>query len=202
VDGGDYGTPGGISRIIAAGSESRGFLLEDRRASGRRVWITAAFNRAARSAKAGVGPFQRSSSTSLNRSISVLSVARVRKSAARSISWKSVAARALALDMFTCQSRQSLQMDSRWATLTRWMSMRVVPISAPITARGLREFAAGPVRMPSSPPVPLPELPGPPLPRLRFASWESESAHRSAAAAACRTDSRRFHCDRRLFRAS
>src|ERR1700722_14797747 len=43
------------------------------------------------------------------------------------------------------------------------------------------------------------KLPAPPLPRLRFASQESESAHRSAAAAACRTDSRRFHGDRRYW---
>ena len=41
--------------------------------------------------------------------------------------------------------------------------------------------------MPWSPPALISELPGPPLPRLRFASRESESAHRSVAAATCRT---------------
>ena len=56
-----------------------------------------------------------------------------------------------------------------------------------------------PRRMPSSPPALLSELPGPPLPRLQSAWLKSECAHRSAAAAVCCTDSRRFHCDRRCW---
>ena len=63
----------------------------------RLVSVTAASNRAASAAKAGVGPFQRNWSTSSKSAMSVRSVASVQKSNACSRSRQRVSARALAL---------------------------------------------------------------------------------------------------------
>jgi len=88
-------------------------------AHGRLGSVTAAWNRAASAAKAGVGPFHRRSSTSSKRAMSVRSVAILRNSNARSCSRNSVSARALGLATFTRHSRQSRGMDSTWANLAR-----------------------------------------------------------------------------------
>lgn len=75
--------------------------------------VRARSNLAANGSKALVGPFHFSSSTSVNKSISVLSVAIFLKSRALSHSRRSVAARALALVALTCHSPASFGMDSR-----------------------------------------------------------------------------------------
>ena len=93
--------------------------LGSRRTDRRRVSVRAASNCAAIASNVGVGPFQRNWSTSSNKGRSVRSVASVRKSSARSRSRLRVSARALALAAFTCHSRQSSGIDSRWPYLPR-----------------------------------------------------------------------------------
>src|SRR6266446_7582352 len=101
------------------GADLRIGALLERRAIGRRVSVSAASNRVARSVKLGVGPFQRDCAMSSKSTMSVRSVASVRNSNARSRSWEKVSASALALVAFTRHSRQSVGMDSRWANFLR-----------------------------------------------------------------------------------
>jgi hypothetical protein len=100
---------------------------QDRLATGRRVSIRAASNRAASAAKAGVGPFQRNWSMSSKIAMSVRSVASVRKSSARSRSREREFSRALKLAGFTRHSQLSNGMDSRWTNLARTAADDLAP---------------------------------------------------------------------------
>jgi hypothetical protein len=97
------------------------------RAEGRFVSVIAASNRAASVAKPGDGPFQRSWSTSSKSPMSILSVASLRNRSARPRSRESVCASALAWAAFTCHSRQSVGIDSRWPNLASTAAVDFAP---------------------------------------------------------------------------
>src|ERR1700690_327671 len=94
---------------------------------GRTVREAAASSRAPSALKAGLGPRQSSSSTSVNSARSVLRVPRVRNSNALARRSGSVWASLRALATLTCQARESSGIDSRWPNRARTVAVDLGP---------------------------------------------------------------------------